>query len=131
MKNSLLTEVLRVVVVMGVMFGIFLMVINIFPELSNLSFAPKMVTSKVKDTSDYLNEQKRKSSVNLESYIMDFVGDNVSFDRFRENMFKRAAKAEKDSEKINNFVKKVTGNDLSKIASKYLTIDEDILRGKK
>ena len=55
---------------------------------------------------------------------------NVSLERFKENMFKRAAKAEEDSEKVNNFFKNVTGKDLSKIASKYLTIDDDILRGK-
>ena len=131
MKNSLMTEIIRVVVVMGVMVGIFLMVVNVCPGLSKLSFAPKMVAGKIQDTSDYLHEEKKDSSVNLESYLVKFVSDNVSFDRFRENVFKRAAKAEEDSKKVNSFFKKVTGNDLSEVASKYLMIDEDILRGKK
>ncbi len=129
MKN-LMTEVIRVVVVMGVMVGIFLMVINIFPELSNLSFSPNMVTSKIHEANDYVNEHKKDSSIDISAYFEDYVSDNVSLERFKENMFKRAAKAEEDSEKVNNFFKNVTGKDLSKIASKYLTIDDDILRGK-
>ena len=64
MKN-LMTEVIRVVVVMGVMVGIFLMVINIFPELSNLSFSPNMVTSKIHEANDYVNEHKKDSSIDI------------------------------------------------------------------
>ena len=102
-------------------------VINIFP-----SIVSKYSGIDLNAMNEYVNEKREDISKKTGNSISDYIFANtdISLDRLRDNILKKASKSQEDSEKFNKFIKKHTGFDMDNAADKILSGLEDVTNGK-
>ena len=108
-------------------------IINILPSVVSSYNGERSVVSNLEDANVYLGEKRDSVIDKTTSDIEDYMSRNtdVSLDRLRENILKKADKYQEDSNKMRNFVKKYTGIDIGKVAEKFFSIESYELKGNK
>lgn len=131
MTKNLISDIISTFLIMGVMYIAFVINLNVFPIIKEFSFSPNLVISSLKNTDIVMNESRNSFSEDINESIVKYVNKNtdISSENYINKMIEKSDQYKKKSLKMNNFVKKIIGNNKS-LYSKLFTMDEDVLFGR-